>query len=402
MKILKNKLYTGVLFAVLAVASCKEDLEFRSPLGISDAIPAQLANPKITSLPGKVQITYSVPNDNNLNYIKAQFVLKSGKIFETRTSAFNDTLTIEGFADTLEHEVKIISVSKSEVESAPIVVKVKAKEPPFLQVFKSLKVENAFGGYNLLAQNTSKDYVGILVMRRNDFKQFEVDNFRSVRTRVENIISKVRGLDTVSQEMAIFVKDKWDNSSDTIYTSIKPIFEQEFAGSNFKAFVLPGDAPQVYNGARLEYAWDGRLGWPYTSFTHQIDGGPNPHMITFDMGIKGKISRIYIRPFPEGTRYYYLTTMKRFEVYGSTNPNLNGALDQSWTLLGTFENVKPSGLPYGTDSADDQAIASAGFNYEIEVSKPEVRYIRVRCLENFAGGTAQSINEIKIFGSISK
>ena len=402
MKIFGNKLYIALFLAIFAGTACDKELEFRSPLGTDGSVPGQVSETKVISLPGKVKITYKVPTDPNLAYVKAEFQLKSGEMFETKTSVYNDTLTVEGFADTLEHEVKLYSVSKSEVASAPITINVKALEPPFLEVFKSLKIVNAFGGYNLLAQNTAKESIAILVMKRNDFKQFEVDNFRSVRTRVEEVISKIRGLDTVNQEMAVFVKDKWGNCSDTIYTTIKPIFEQQFSPQNFRGYVLPGDAPQVYNGARLEYAWDGRLGWPWTSFTHQIDGGPNPHMITFDMGIKGKISRIYIRPFPEGTRYYYLTTMKRFEIYGSVSPSVNGSLDNSWTLLGTFENKKPSGLPYGNDSADDQAIAAAGFNYEIDVTKPEVRYIRVRYLENFAGGTAQSINEIKIFGSPAK
>jgi hypothetical protein len=162
--------------------------------------------------------------------------------------------------------------------------------------------------------------------------------------------------------------------------------------------VLPGDAPQVTNGAALPYAWDGKLGWPFVSFTEQAAGGPNPHMITFNTGTLARISRVWIRPFPEGTRFYYLTTMKRFEIYGSANPSLNGALDASWTLLGSYTVKKPSGLPYGTDDANDQALASAGFSWEVDVNAPKVKYIRIRCLENFAGGTAQSINELSVYG----
>jgi len=402
MKTFKSKLYIALFSAILTGVSCEKELEFRSPLGTDSSAPSQISNPQVISLPGKVKITYKVPTDPNLAYVKAEFTLKSGELFETKSSIFSDTLTVEGFADTNEHEVRLYSVSKSEVVSAPLVVKVKALEPPFLKVFESIQVNSAFGGYNLIAKNAAKENVAIQVMTKNEFRQFEVNNFRSVKTRVEDIISKIRNLDTTNQEMAVFVKDRWGNSSDTLYTSIKPLFEQEFPSQDFRTYTLPGDAPQVYNGARLEYAWDGRYGWPWTSFTHQIDGGPGPHMITFDMGRAGKISRIWIRPYPEGNRWYYLTTMKRFEVYGSVNPSANGALDASWSLLGTFENKKPSGLPYGNDSADDQVIASAGFNYEIEVDKPAVRYIRVRCLENFAGGTAQSINEIKIYGSPSK
>ncbi|MFD2162745.1 DUF4959 domain-containing protein [Paradesertivirga mongoliensis] len=402
MKIFQNKMYIVLFLALLIGTSCQKEVEFRAPAGSDSSVPSQISNTKAISLPGKVKITYRVPADENLLYVKAEYQLKSGVLYETKSSIYTDTITIEGFADTLEHEVKLYSVSKNEVASAPVIVKVRALEAPFVKVFKSIVIQNAFGGYNLQAQNAAKDNIAILVMKRNDFNEFEVDNHKSVRTRVEDIISKIRGLDTINQELAVFVKDKWGNSSDTIYTSIKPIFEQEFPAQNFRGFRLPGDAPQVYNGARLEYAWDGRLGWPWTSFTHQIDGGPNPHMITFDMGTKGKISRVYIRPFPEGNRWYYLTTMKRFEIYGSLSPSANGDLDNSWTLLGSFENKKPSGLPYGNDSADDQAIASAGFNYEIDVTKPEARYIRIRCLENFAGGTAQSINEIKIYGSPTK
>ncbi|WP_207421584.1 DUF5000 domain-containing lipoprotein [Desertivirga brevis] len=401
MKTFKNKLYIALFSAILAGVSCEKELEFRSPLGTDSSVPSQITDTKVISLPGKVKITYKVPADPNLAYVKAQYLLKSGELFETKSSIYSDTLTVEGFADTNEHEVKLYSVSKSEVVSAPLVVKVKALEPPFLKVFESIRIDNAFGGYNLTAKNDAKESIGIMVMRKNDFKQFEVDNQRSVRTRVEDVVSKIRNLDTTRQEMAVFVKDRWGNSSDTLFTSIQPIFEQEFPTQNFRAFELPGDAPSINNDARVEYMWDGRYGWPWTSFTHQVNGGSIPHMITFDMGNKGKISRIWIRPYPEGNRWYYLTTMKRFEIYGSVNPSSNGSLD-SWTLLGSFENVKPSGLPYGNDSADDQAIASAGLSYEIEVAKPEVRYIRVRCLENFAGGTALSINEIKVYGSPSK
>jgi hypothetical protein len=129
-----------------------------------------------------------------------------------------------------------------------------------------------------------------------------------------------------------------------------------------------------------------------------VPSGSGPNMITFNTGVLAKLSRIWIRHFPEGTRFYYLTTMKRFEIYGSDNPNLNGALDNTWKLLGSYTVKKPSGLPYGTDDANDQATAAAGFSWEIDLAAPKVKYIRIRCLENFAGGTAQSINELKVYG----
>lgn len=387
-----------MLSAMFAFA-CTKQIEYREPVGNENEKPGVVSNIRVINQEGKSQIVYDLPSSTNLMYVKAIYTINTGQEIEVKASIYKDTILVAGFADTQEHDVKLFAVSRNEVLSDPVIVKVKPLEAPFVKVFKSLEVTNAFGGYNLTAKNPSRDNVAIIVMKKNVFNEYERDNQKSVYTKTDSIVSKIRGLDTLDHEFAIYVRDNWGNNSDTIYSKVKPIFEEQMDPGKFRGFVLPGDAPQVTNGARLEYAWDGLLGWPNVSFTHQINGGDQPHMITFDMGVSAKISRFWIRPFPEGTRFYYLTTMKRFEIYGSNNPNLNGALDNSWILIGSYEVVKPSGLPYGTDSAEDQATAGAGFNWEADLNAPKVRYIRVRCLENFAGGTAQSINEIKVYGS---
>lgn len=399
MKLQRLVNYLFLLAIASCTLSCKEDADFREPSVDDGSVPEVVSNVNVENLAGKAKITYKLPNDKKLLYVKAIYKLANGSDFEAKSSYYKDTLLVEGFADTEEHEVRLYSVSRSEVASEPLVVKVKPLEAPFKKVFKTIAVIDAFGGYNLKADNATRDNISIMVMRKNAFNQFEVDNFKSIFTRTDEILSKIRGLDTVKQDLAIFVKDKWGNSSDTLYHAIKPIYEAKLDKSKFRALVLPGDAPQVTNGASLPYAWDGRLGWPYTSFTHQINGGDGPHMVTFDTGVLSKLSRIWIRPFPEGTRFYYLSTMKRFEIYGSDNPNLTGALDASWRLLGSYEVKKPSGLPYGNDNAEDQATGAAGFSWEIDLAAPKVRYIRIRCLENWGGGTAQSINELDVYGS---
>lgn len=387
--------FSILLFAI----GCKEELEFREPHGSNMEKPGMVTGISVINLPGKAKIVYRLPSSKNLMYVKAVYKQGPGTLAEVKASIFTDTLLVEGFADTKEHEVTLYAVSKNEIISDPTTIKVKPLDAPFKKVFESIEIMDAFGGYNLTASNPTRDNVSIIVMRRNDVDAFERDNFKSIYTRTDKIISKIRGLNTAEQEFAVYVTDHWGNKSDTLYKKVSPIYEEKLDPTKFRTFALPGDAPQVTNGAALQYAWDGRLGWPYTSFTHQINGGDKPHMITFDTGVLAKISRVWIRPFPEGTRYYYLSTMKRFEIYGSTNPSLSGALDSSWQLLGSYEVVKPSGLPYGTDSAEDQATAAAGFSWDVDLNAPKIRYIRIRCLENFGGGTAQSINELEVYGS---
>jgi hypothetical protein len=90
--------------------------------------------------------------------------------------------------------------------------------------------------------------------------------------------------------------------------------------------------------------------------------------------------------------------MKRFEIYGSANPNPNGALDNSWVKLGSYTITKPSGLPYGVENNLDMQTAVAGWDLDVDLSAPKVKYIRIRCLENWTGGTGLNIDELRVFG----
>lgn len=383
---------------LLIVAGCNKEIGTHEPITKSNAVPAAIKDIRVTNQKGAATLTYTVPNDPNLLYVKATYQIKTGQA-EVKSSFYSNTLLLEGFGDTLEHEVKVYSVSRSEVPSAPVVVKIKPLPSPIWEVFNSIRIENAFGGYNLTASNGVKANVALLILKKNNVNEFEVDNDKSIYTNADAIDSKVRGLDTITTTFGFAVKDRWGNTTDTVYRQVKPFYETIFPKSKFREFFLPGDAPQVSNGAALRYSWDGQYGWPYTSFTDQGAGGQGPHTVTFDMGTLGKVSRVWYRPYQEwGGQYFYLTTLKRFEIWGSENPSLGGAFDNTWKLLGTYELKKPSGLPYGTDDAADQAVAAAGFSFEVDINAPKVRYLRIRCLENWAGGTAQNINELAVYG----
>jgi hypothetical protein len=394
---IRNITATAVVIAVLA--SCGKEIK-NTPLCDDASVPSVVTNVKVENRPGYSKISYSVPTDKNLLFVQAEYVPTNGKPAETKASYYEDSVVVTGYADTLEHEVKLYSVTRCGVKSDPVVVKIKPGESPIFNIARSMVIENFFGGFRITAKNPAQNNIGIVVLSLNKFKEYEVDNYKSVFTADSNIVAKVRGMDTVKQRLGFYIQDRWGNKTDTLYQDITPIYEVMLDKSKFKPYVLPGDAPQVTNGARLEYAWDNRTGWPYTSFTDQTKGGPAPHMITFDMGTTAKLSYIWIRPFPELSpqQFYFLTTLKRFEVYGSTNPSAGGALDNTWTLLDTYTVTKQSNTGYGKDTDSDRETAMKGFDFEIRLNAPKVRYLRIRCLENWAGGTAQSINEISVYG----
>lgn len=405
MKIMKVKSFFKLVLAVpLVFLACGEEEVFREPIDHGNAIPTNVSEVTYQSLAGAVKLRYQLPKDQNVSQIMASYILSTGKERTISASVYTDFMILDGFADTLSHDIEIFTVSKSGVKSNPLIHSVKANTAAIWKVKNSIEFTNQFGGFNVEGVNLDTAAITIYIMERNSFNEFEVNNFKSFATTFQNITRKIRGLDTLVYEYKYFVMDKWQNSTDTTLVSVEPLYETGFPKSGYKNYKLPGDAPQVTNGATIEGAWDDRHFWPYCSFTSQELGGKNPHVITIDMGLEAKLSRFWYRPYPEfwgdpnTIQYFYLTAMREFEIYGSIAPNTNGKLDSTWVLMGSFEVVKPSGSAYGNDTPEDIAYAEAGINFEFDVTLPRARYIRIRCLRNWADGTAQNIDELEFFG----
>jgi hypothetical protein len=401
----RNNLFILFITAQILFLSYCDEPEYRGPLGGNSDVPENVSELSYESRAGAVRLFYQLPDDSNVAQVAATYTLSTGKKRTVAASVYADYLLLDGFSDTLEHQIEVHTISKSNVSSENQVTTVKANEAAIWKVKRSLNFTNQFGGFNIQGINVDSAGVYIFIMGKNVFDEFEVDNFKSFATTFRNITRKIRGLDTLVYEYRYFVMDKWDNSTDTSSVFIEPLYETSIPKSGYRAYRLPGDAPQVTNGATLSMAWDGVVdSWPGASFTSQELGGDGPHMVTIDLGVEVQLSRFWYRPYPEfwwdpsTIQFFYLTTMRNFEFYGSLAPNVNGQLDSTWVYMGEFEIVKPSGSPVGADTPEDIAVAQEGFNFEFDATWPKLRYVRIRCLRNWADGTAQNINELEFFG----
>lgn len=99
----------SLLLFVWAVSGCEEEGN-REPLEHDSTPPGQVSNIQVKSGPGTVTLRYTLPRDKNLLYVKAVYTLQSGAEREVRASYYTNTMTLDGFFDTEEHEVKIYSV----------------------------------------------------------------------------------------------------------------------------------------------------------------------------------------------------------------------------------------------------------------------------------------------------
>jgi len=389
----------GLSALLIVLMNACGDSEFREPIGPSDGTPPQqISEIQVTNRPGKATIRYALPKDASLLYVLAKYKLANGRAMDVKSSYYTDSLVVEGFADTGEHQIALYSVSRDGAQSEPVMATVNPLKAPIWDVLESIHVRDAFGGYKLTAVNKTQEAIAVLVMSKNPLNEWEVDNDLSVYTSIDSILSLRSGMDTLPRNYAIAVRDRWYNYTDTLIKEVHPIYEVELNTATFKHFPLPGD-PGQQPGAAVADMWDKRYGWPVSFSSLAAETLNVPSIVTIDMGVSAKLSKVWIRPFKELSNLYFgFTTLKRFELWGSADPNLNGDLDGTWTKLGSYEMKKPSGSPGTTETPSDQEAAAAGFYYDVDLNAPKIRYLRIRCLVNWAGSCPQSVDELKVFG----
>ncbi len=404
MILFKNLLKQVFIFSVFSILlfSCEGSSE------IDDILTSKVGRLYYESLPGKIRVHFEVLQEDDIKNVVIRYLNSSDVEQEIIVEPTENSALLGGFIDEDYHEILISTLTSSGKESEPISILGKADKAAVWEVLENLEFSRQFLGFGLTTSNSLQELVKIVFLSENNEGQFvEIDSM-SFWTQESMVTADYRGLTDAEYEFKYCVMDEFDNSTDSISVVILPVTSKGLDKSKFSDFTLPGDAPQVLNGGDLKYVWDGitEPGWPTASFTDQISGGNDPHMVTISLGQTAELKELIYYPYPEfwwdssNIQWFYLTTMKHFEVYGSTDPNLSGELDESWTLLGTCEVVKPSGSAYGADTEEDRRYASSGITFSLDENGPAVSYIRIRCLENYAGGTAQSIMELTLLGDV--
>ena len=371
-------------------------LDLNKPLSPSHGTPGVVTNVQVKNDSAKAILTYSLPQVQDIAYVKAVYSLASGTTREVKASVYDNQLILDGFGDTLEHAVKLYVVNKAEVASEPVTVMVKPLENPIWGVFRAMNVLPDFNGIRITSRNPSRYNLAIEVLKDSMGQWFPVDG---LYTATDSISSPIRGLDTMPKKLAVFVRDRFMNHTDTLFTTLKPFYETAIAKSTYREFNLPGDSPSAWASNKISNLWDGDTEvWPNVNITK--DEG-KPSVITFDLGVTAQLSRIVIWDYPEylnsGRAYFYGGNPRKFEIWASPNPPLDGSWN-NWTLMATCEEVKPSGLPYGQITSEDRTLGFAGFNWDLRADVSKMRYIRIKVNQNWAGSYYMALAEVQLYG----
>jgi len=379
---------------------CKKSDGFNTVVSNDKTKPGVVTNIKVVNFNGGAYITYSLPDSKNILYVQADYQINDVATRQTKSSYYSDSITVDGFAKSQDYKVVLRTVSRAAVESDSVVVTVHPETPPYLLVRNSLVVKNDFGGLNIAAQNKFSANVGIITIGP-DLVTNQTKIINQNYTGLNNISYSIRGYDTIPKKFSIYVTDKWGNRSDTLTSSVTPIYEAQMDKSKFQAFVLPSDAPTGF-GWNIQNMWNGTAASPGYHTTQPITPLVWPACITFDMGQTARFSRytIWDRGIDGSNNFLWQAgAPTQWVLWGRTDtpvdesmpdennlPPVGSATPKGWINLGVYTlPAKPSGLPNPSYTNDDLAFWNAGFSYDFSLTLPKVRYLRFECLHNASG-----------------
>ncbi|MET0637327.1 MAG: DUF5000 domain-containing lipoprotein [Chitinophagaceae bacterium] len=386
-----------ILLALVSAISCSKVSQYKDVISDDKTKPGPVTNIQVINKAGGAIITYDLPLAENILYVQANYKINDQVSRQTKSSYYSDTIIVGGFAKSQDYSVVLYTVSRANVFSDSVVVTVHPDTPPYLDVFTRVEARPDFGGIKINVINALKSNIGVVTISEDKVtgKQEIINQHYSNK---DTISYSLRGMDTIPKTFGIYITDEFKNISDTLFTTITPIYEKQMDKSKFSAFDLPTDVESGF-GWELPYMWDDNKGSPGYHTEQPILPLVWPAVITFDMGQSAKLSRytIWDRGIDgSGNWLWQAGAPQTWTLWGTAQTPVDETLPSGaastrvgevtangWINLGTFQlPAKPSGFPNPQYTNADLDFWNAGFSFDFSLDLPKVRYIRFQCLEN--------------------
>lgn len=390
-----------IIISLAMLYGCTEPQVGQYP--VDDTPPQEVTVTKIENLAGKVVVSYKLPNESDLLYVKAVYVDAKGATKEVRASMFKNRLEISGFGRSLKRSVQLISVDRSRNESAPVVIEVEPQDSPIYNVAEMMDVSSSWGGAVFKWENTQNETFVVKVYKEDNGNLFELDTFYSSET---NAIRSIRGMESSEQSIAVVVNDIYGNSSDMMTYKIIPWFEVELPYDDFVVMPFPDGIAysKRYHKGGDKALFDNLIN-DVNSVFYLEPGVPPQPFFSVNLNHKCALSRMKMWQRTNSKQAFVAHNPHYFEIWGTDDELATRDPNnwEGWVKLLDCESVRPSGLgPDVIADGDDLAYAQAGEDFEFAAGTMPVRFFRFRSIENWGKSTALHMGEIRLWGIITE
>ena len=390
-----NKAVLFLLFIFAAIISCSdhEDLD-TSPPGV-------LSNVSVTPTNGGGIISYTLPSDDDILYVKAVYTNSQGEEVFRVSSKHNTSVEITGLSQLTPVNVKLFVVDLNENISETVSIDFTPLKSFIFFVQESIQISPDLGGVKITWENIASKtvFVYVHILEGAD----EVIRILSSNNAQESIF--IRGLAPSEISISTKVEDFDGNITELEekgrYT---PLFEEKIDKSTWTLVSGQSINGNAYEGKTVNF-WDDVVDTvetdadnSYFIATRDNNGGSLnfPLDIVIDLNKNVKIQRFIVwqRAYwyqGGGVTYHYQEeNIKSFNLYASSDA-------QTWNLLGEFDIGDPRNAA-GEIPATAFQEAIDGHEFSLENTSEAFRYLKFQITSNYGSTQITVGSEVTLFG----
>ena len=365
--------------------------------------PGKLIVETITPTNGGGIISYTLPDDSDILFVRAEYTNTLGEDVFRVSSVHNNEVEISGLNQTTPIEVNLFVVDNNDNKSEPTTAEFVPLESFIYLVQESIEFSADLGGVRVSWENIESKTVYVYVHIQNG--EDEEIRILSSNSPLENRF--IRGLEATELTFLTKVADFDGNVTDLEEKGVySPLFEEVIDKSTWSLVSNQSINGNAWEGSTVNF-WDDIVDTTQTDsdnsyfiiWRDQNGGTLNwPLDIVVNLNKNVKINRLkvwqrafwYNGPSPTTAYYYQEENMKSFDLFASNN-------GQEWTLLGQYDIGNPMDAD-GNIPSDAMESAANVHDFELDGVSESFNYLKISITSNYGSDTYCHGSEITLYG----
>tara|TARA_B100001059_G_C17834873_1_gene587330 strand:- start:2499 stop:3686 length:1188 start_codon:yes stop_codon:yes gene_type:complete len=364
--------------------------------------PSVLTIDSVTPTNGGGIISYTLPNDDDILYVRAEYTNSNGVDVTRASSGYNNSIEIDGLNQTTALTITLYVIDENYNQSPPIYVELVPLESFIYLVQESIEVTTDLGGFRITWENIQSKTVYVFVHINNGIEE----EIRILSSNNSSESIAVRGLPSDEITISTRIED-FDENSTTLEEkgTLTPLFEQVIDKSTWTLVTSQSVNGNAWEGASVNF-WDDVIDTTnnnsdnsYFMIWRDLNGGSLdwPLDLVIDLNKNVKVTRftVWQRAYwyngPSDVPYYFQEeNMKSFIIYASND-------GQVWEELGQFDIGDPRDSEGNIPQSALESAAN-GHEFELDQVSESFRYLKFSVTSNYGSEAYVNGSEITMYG----